>query len=541
MRTIDITKVVEYREDNRLEAKRASNGLPSSLWETYSSFANTDGGAILLGVDEDKRGNLTVTGVNDADKLIKDFWNIINNRQKVSINILTEKDVTVENIDGKDVIIIHVPRAERSIRPVYIGTDPRKGTFRRNHEGDYHCSPYDMSAMFRDAYQITQDKKVLSDIALDAICLDTVHSYRNRFNVVHPRHAWQEDEDFVFLRKIGAVAFDKENQLHPTAAGLLMFGYEYEITREYNQYFLDYREVKDIRLRWVDRIVSNSGEWSGNLFDFYFLIVNKLTVDLPRPFKLDGITRIDETPVAEAIREALLNTLVNADYYGPRGLVIIKSLEGYKFANPGCLRISQKEALSGGISDPRNSTIFSMFSLVDLGERAGTGIPSIYYAWENAFDLKPTLIDMHNPDRTEMFVPKMRDGFVSENHIKKPLVAVNEVSPSVKDDSPSVKNDSPSVKDNSSSVKDDSSSVKSKNVAAKEDSPSVNRITKKDRKEQILEVCSSEKSFTPLEISKYMKASPITIREYLRELVKEGKLGFTGTFRNRSYHIINKD
>ena len=158
MRTIDITKVVEYREDNRLEAKRASNGLPSSLWETYSSFANTDGGAILLGVDEDKRGNLTVTGVNDADKLLKDFWNIINNRQKVSINILTEKDVTVENIDGKDVIIIHVPRAERSIRPVYIGTDPRKGTFRRNHEGDYHCSPYDMSAMFRDAYQITQDK-----------------------------------------------------------------------------------------------------------------------------------------------------------------------------------------------------------------------------------------------------------------------------------------------------------------------------------------------------------------------------------------------
>lgn len=54
MRTIDITKVVEYREDNRLEAKRASNGLPSSLWETYSSFANTDGGAILLGADEDK-------------------------------------------------------------------------------------------------------------------------------------------------------------------------------------------------------------------------------------------------------------------------------------------------------------------------------------------------------------------------------------------------------------------------------------------------------------------------------------------------------
>ena len=539
MRTIDITKVVEYREDNRLEAKRASNGLPSSLWETYSSFANTDGGAILLGVDEDKRGNLTVTGVNDADKLLKDFWNIINNRQKVSINILTEKDVTVENIDGKDVIIIHVPRAERSIRPVYIGTDPRKGTFRRNHEGDYHCSPYDMSAMFRDAYQITQDKKVLSDIALDAICLDTVHSYRNRFNVVHPRHAWQEDEDFVFLRKIGAVAFDKENQLHPTAAGLLMFGYEYEITREYNQYFLDYREVKDIRLRWVDRIVSNSGEWSGNLFDFYFLIVNKLTVDLPRPFKLDGITRIDETPVAEAIREALLNTLVNADYYGPRGLVIIKSLEGYKFANPGCLRISQKEALSGGISDPRNSTIFSMFSLVDLGERAGTGIPSIYYAWENAFDLKPTLIDMHNPDRTEMFVPKMRDGFASERHIKKPLVAVNELSPSVKDENVAVNPKNVAVNPENVAVNPENMAVNPENMAVNPENMAVKKVSKENRKSQILKLLTREKQLSSSEISNAIGIKITLTKKYLSELVAENRIQTTGTFRNRTYHLIN--
>ena len=539
MRTIDITKVVEYREDNRLEAKRASNGLPSSLWETYSSFANTDGGPILLGVDEDKRGNLTVTGVNDADKLIKDFWNIINNRQKVSINILTEKDVTVENIDGKDVIIIHVPRAERSIRPVYIGTDPRKGTFRRNHEGDYHCSPYDMSAMFRDAYQITQDKKVLSDIALDAICLDTVHSYRNRFNVVHPRHAWQEDEDFVFLRKIGAVAFDKENQLHPTAAGLLMFGYEYEITREYNQYFLDYREVKDIRLRWVDRIVSNSGEWSGNLFDFYFLIVNKLTVDLPRPFKLDGITRVDETPVAEAIREALLNTLVNADYYGPRGLVIIKSLEGYKFANPGCLRISQKEALSGGISDPRNSTIFSMFSLVDLGERAGTGIPSIYYAWENAFDLKPTLIDMHNPDRTEIFVPKMREGFASENHIKKPLVAVNEVSPSVKDENVAVNPKNVAVNPENVAVNPENMAVNPENMAVNPENMAVKKVSKENRKSQILKLLTREKQLSSSEISNAIGIKITLTKKYLSELVAENRIQTTGTFRNRTYHLIN--
>ena len=63
----DIRKFDLYRENNRLEVKAAKDQLPVSLWETYSSFANTDGGCILLGVKERKDKSLYTTGITDAD------------------------------------------------------------------------------------------------------------------------------------------------------------------------------------------------------------------------------------------------------------------------------------------------------------------------------------------------------------------------------------------------------------------------------------------------------------------------------------------
>lgn len=110
MNVIDLNNIEKYRENNRIEAKKATGGLPKSLWETYSSFANTLGGIILLGVEEYRDKSLHPVNLPDPDELIEEFWEIANDIQKVSTNILSYDDVYVQKIEEKHIIVITVPK-----------------------------------------------------------------------------------------------------------------------------------------------------------------------------------------------------------------------------------------------------------------------------------------------------------------------------------------------------------------------------------------------------------------------------------------------
>jgi predicted HTH transcriptional regulator len=208
--------------------------------------------------------------------------------------------------------------------------------------------------------------------------------------------------DEEFLIKLGAAGIGEDGEKHPTSAGLLMFGNEYDIVREYPNYFLDYREEYDDVHRWTDRFISSSGDWSGNVYDFYFRAYNKLQLDLKVPFEMNGGLRVDDTPVHKAIREALANCLVNADYYGRGGIVIIKKRESVTMSNPGSFRIGIDAAISGGFSDPRNGTMLKMLNMIDIGERAGSGIPNIYRVWHDQNWAEPTFTQSFEPERTTL-------------------------------------------------------------------------------------------------------------------------------------------
>ena len=91
---------------------------------------------------------------------------------------------------------------------------------------------------------------------------------------------------------------------------------------------------------------------------------------------------------------------MHANYYDRRGLVIHRRLQSLTIANPGCMRVSVDDAVSGGFSDPRNTTLVKLFNLINVGDRAGTGLSTIFTVWKEEGWVEPVLEEQFNPDRT---------------------------------------------------------------------------------------------------------------------------------------------
>ena len=79
----------------------------------------------------------------------------------------------------------------------------------------------------------------------------------------------------------------------------------------------------------------------------------------------------------------------HANYYGKRGIVIVKHGKKITISNPGTIRITKEEFYAGGNSDPRNPNLLKMFGFVNVGERAGSGVDKIMTAWEEQNWEKP--------------------------------------------------------------------------------------------------------------------------------------------------------
>ncbi len=414
MNASEILAAVNAGEDKDWEFKSARGGLPGSLWETYSAMANTDGGVIVLGVKEND-GDFDVQGLDDPAKVEKDFWATLNNKGKVSVNLLANSDVRVVSVTGRPVLVVLVPRATRRQRPVFVGQNPLDGTYRRFSDGDYLCSREEVGRMLADQADQPADAELLPLFRLEDLDARSLQQYRNRFGSRSPAHPWLNLDDRGLLEKLGGWRDDRSaGQRGLTVAGLLMFGKD-EVIRDpaaVPQYFVDYRErlSSDPAVRWTDRIWPD-GTWVANLFQFFERVYPRLVMDLKIPFQLTGASggglfqRHDDTIVHEAVREAFVNALIHADFRGQGGIVIERYRDRLEFSNPGTLLLGIEQILRGGVSECRNKTLQGMFAMLGYGERAGAGMDKIRQGWASQQWRGPRLEDQHRPDRVRLILP----------------------------------------------------------------------------------------------------------------------------------------
>lgn len=320
-----------------------------------------------MGVLE-KEGKFLFDGLSEetALKYKKNFWDNAHNRGKVSVCLPHEQDVEVKEIDGAYLLVCHIPRAEYNMRPVYLTTNPIGNTYRRNHEGDYLCTDAEVRRMFADAEHEShpQDAIIRKGFTLEnAIDLPSLHQYRQLFASLHPTHPWAKlTDDLQFMEKIGAYSHNiATGESGITRAGLLMFGQSDMITNPAGEpyYFVDYQErlyTDDAKVRWTDRIYPD-GTWEANLFQFYIRVYNKLIQALPKPFKLVGDERQEETAAHDAVREALINCIVHQDLNATGNIVVRRTETELTFSNPGMMLVSKQQYFKGGRSICRNPTL----------------------------------------------------------------------------------------------------------------------------------------------------------------------------------------
>jgi predicted HTH transcriptional regulator len=206
---IDLQSIADLaliKESVDLECKLAAGrdgkgALPEDFWPTYSAFANSEGGLVVLGVRE-RNETFSVVGIHNLAKVRRELLDGLNNRQKVSTNLLSDEHVREVPLEDGTVLTIEIPRAPRKQRPVHLTTNPFSGhTFRRLNDGDRVVPDEEVKRMLAEQVEDSRDDRILRGYDLPDLDLGTFQAFRQVFFNREPGYLFVQ---LGLLRKIGS-------------------------------------------------------------------------------------------------------------------------------------------------------------------------------------------------------------------------------------------------------------------------------------------------------------------------------------------------
>lgn len=356
----------------------------------------------FFGIDEKKKHQYEVVGVIDADRLVTNILNGINDKDKVSYSTLTEDDIQIITKDQKTLVEVYIEEAPYQKKPVHLNKNINN-SYKRANDSNQRLNEEDIRSFYSNSND-SMDDSLLEDFSLEDLVLEDIHHYKKLVSE-KTGDDYERYDDIEFLKIIGAYRIKREKGTHkkvfyPTEGCLLFFGKYNSIIEKFPNYQLDYFKIDHLHNRkWSDRVSTGDMNYSNlnNIYSFYNLVLSKLFENVPDRFEQDDLMNRTSfvADMKSAIREAFTNMLMHADYHGKHPLKVTAYDDMFEFYNPGNMRVSKTEFLTGGKTSTRNTIISTLFRKVGLAEKAGYGgYRILHVAQENKLRAPEVIDDM---------------------------------------------------------------------------------------------------------------------------------------------------
>ena len=374
-----LTELNASDESTRIEAKRARE-IGKSVMETVIAFANEPGlggGYLLLGAnwELDARGDTHywAEGVPDPNKIQKDLAN-----QCVSmLNMAVRPEMAVERVDGKTLVVVFVPEADASQKPIYLrAAGLPKGAFRRIGSTDQRCVDEDLWVLRGESQpQSGPDMVAVADARMDDFEPSAIGEYRRLRALVNPHAeelAYSNDDLLAALSAARHVGVD----LKPTVAGLVLFGKPMALRRLFPALRIDY--VRVVGTQWIDDPEQRfqSVDIRKPLMLALPQAEASVVDDLPKGFRLpEGKLQSLQEPMLprKVIREALANAVMHRSYQDHSPIQIVRYSNRIEILNPG-FSLKDMASLGSPGSRMRNPAIAAVLHEINWAETKGSGI-----------------------------------------------------------------------------------------------------------------------------------------------------------------------
>lgn len=376
--TMESKDLSNLKESKTIELKAARGGIPKTVYETFSSFANTDGGTVYLGIEEGKPNIVAGLSENACEAYKKELLLTIQNATEISLPVFGEEDIEEIPLgDGRFVLAIHVKEADRFQKPVYLN-DNLPQSFIRRGDGDFRLRQNQITSYLCDAHLEDLDSQPNSaGYSFNDISLSTLREYRKCLNEFSPANVYRDLDDEEFLRKTAMLVENGKGKEVLTNAAVILFTSSPFIETLFPYYVLDYQRKEAPGSKWEDRVATDDPSWSGNAFDFFLLSLQALSPYIPSAYVGEKNRNNGPQLMHDAVKEMLVNALSNHAFLLNGSLSVTRLPTSLVVSNNGKMLVEKEQAVIGGVSNPRNPSIMAAFRRIGASDRAGTGIPKI--------------------------------------------------------------------------------------------------------------------------------------------------------------------